>query len=215
MLKRLALLLPLLLISILSGHAQVADIAVGGGGNTLGHTSPHGSFIASASAHLGPYFSIGAEYAYQKIDGALATTEPYTTYSASPIYVSASISEYVHHLQNYGAVWRAGFPHRHAAQSYLLLAGGGLRLSDRITSATYTYPPGSTTASVAVQKLNGAYFGAGGGVSIPIHAGYGLRPEFRYERQMIPEYLAGGFNIEGSHANQVLFTVSLYKNFGH
>ncbi|MFC6646918.1 hypothetical protein ACFQBQ_15295 [Granulicella cerasi] len=199
----------LLSLALLGGtmplHAQRTDVSVGGGFNNLSQGSAHGALVASGAIHFGDHLSVGAEYAYQSA-GEAQNTE---VLSGSSV-ISVDSKE---RLQNYGGVVRFGLLHHRPAQSYLLVAGGGLHVSDTV-AAQYYYAGSTILSGANTTTANGGYFGAGAGANLPIRGGFGLRPEARYERQMLPGYDAGGYHFAASHANQLLVTLSLYKSFG-
>ena len=89
---------------------------------------------------------------------------------------------------------------------YVLVAGGGLS-----ETAVGTSGGMKVTAS---QNGFGYYIGFGGGASIYAGPNWGIRPEFRYERQHFNSTTIGGSPIAAYSQNYILGTVSVFYQFG-
>jgi opacity protein-like surface antigen len=104
------------------------------------------------------------------------------------------------HLQTYGGVARFSFSESSDVIPYALVGFGGLN--------------GKAVASIgnlsASASQSGYYYAFGGGVTIFVGPSWGIRPEYRYERQQFVanrQFAAGGQN-----DSQAL--VSLFYQFG-
>jgi hypothetical protein len=58
------------------------------------------------------------------------------------------------------------------------------------------------------------YVAAGGGASFYVGHGFGIRPEFRYERQQFAATVVDGISISGGGQNDLRATVALFYQFG-
>jgi len=108
------------------------------------------------------------------------------------------------HLQLYGVGVRVAIINTRLVVPYVLLGGGGSRLSATVTE-------GGVSAS---GSQNGGYFAAGGGVNLYAGQGFGIRPEFRYERQQFAATTVDGISISGGGQNDLRATVALFYQFG-
>jgi hypothetical protein len=147
----------------------------------------HGAFGFTGVYKLNQYVAVGAEYNYLSL-GSLSVT---------------GITENGN-LQMYGALARAAIFSNRFAAPYVALSGGGNRLH-----ATASAGNVSDSAS---QK--GGYFSAGGGVSIFLGHGFGIRPEYRYERQQLAATTVNGTPVSGGGQNDMRGTVALFYQFG-
>jgi hypothetical protein len=101
--------------------------------------------------------------------------------------------------QQFGGAARFNLGKSTKVVPYALGAFGYARQSANISIAGFGSGSGS---------LNGDYFGLGGGASIYLHKGLGVRPEFRYERQ---EFYQSG---SSAGQNVALGTVSVFYQWG-
>ena len=166
------------------------DVSANGGITNLDgvdNKKGHGSFGFAAGYSAGSRATLSAEYNYLML-GSLTVN-------------GATGKE---DLQLYGAGLRIAIVNTRLVVPYVVVAGGGNRLG-----ATATSGGASSSAS-----QSGGYFGAGGGVSLYVGHGFGVRPEFRYERQQFKATTVGGFSVAGGGQNDVRATVALFYQFG-
>jgi len=148
------------------------------------HHVNFGGSIAYVISNMG---SIGFEYGYQSL--------------GSETQSGATVSG---HIQSYGGVYRGSLIPSGREIPYLLVAGGGL-------SETAIASAGNVKVSAT---QNGSYFGFGGGVSVYAGPNWGIRPEFRYERQHFLATTIDGYSVAASDQNYVMGTVSVFYRFG-
>ena len=108
------------------------------------------------------------------------------------------------HLQMYGPVARFALARSTRVVPYVLVAAGGV--SDRAAVSA-----GNVSMSAA-QK--GFYFGFGGGASIYAGNNWGIRPEFRYERQHFNSTAIGTSTVGSYGQNYAQGTVAIFYQFG-
>ncbi|MFC6647317.1 porin family protein [Granulicella cerasi] len=175
-------------------QARTAEVAVGGGYSYLdtgrqgeeGYKN-HGTFDVSASYNIVRKISVGFEYTLTPL------------HSQTESGVTASVD-----LHNYGGVARFGLFSAKAMMPYVSVVGGGLKLKGKATD-------GTTTVS---QTLSGGYLGAGLGVNAYLPAGFGIRPEVRYERQQLSHSAQQYDVFAGNGRNEITLTGTLFYTFG-
>jgi hypothetical protein len=147
----------------------------------------HGAFGFTGVYNLTRDVAVGAEYNYLMLG------------SLSENGVTAN-----ENLQMYGALARVTVFSNRFVAAYAVLSGGGNRLH-----ATASAGNVSDSAS-----QTGGYFSAGGGVSIFLGHGFGIRPEYRYERQQFAATTVDGTPISGGGQSDMRGTVALFYQFG-
>jgi hypothetical protein len=147
----------------------------------------HASFGGSIVYNLAPAAAIGFEYNYLMLGSS----------NQGGVNVSG-------HLQLYGPVARFSFAPSNRVVPYVLLAAGGANLSAAASS-------GNVTVSAS---QSGFYFGTGGGASIYLNSNWGIRPEFRYERQQFNATNIQGIAVASSGQNYAEGSVALFYQFG-
>ncbi len=177
-------------------HAQVAAKSADVSGN-IGFSNLSGDETTDGKKHIAFGFAgaynltdlaaIGFEYSYQMLG---SETQNGVTASG--------------HIQSYGPVFRGSLLKSGRVIPYALVAGGGL--SETAAGSGYGI---TVTAS-----QNGFYFGFGGGASIYAGHNWGIRPEFRYERQHFDATTVGNNTVAASGQNYILGTISVFYQFG-
>jgi opacity protein-like surface antigen len=149
----------------------------------------HLSFGGSGLYNLNPIVAVGFEYNYTPL--------------GSETISGITGSE---HLQTYGGVARFSLSKSSHIVPYALVGFGDVNGKAEIIAS-----PEGVSASAS---QNGFYFAFGGGATIFAAPRWGIRPEFRYERQQF-----GATNINGSVSaafgeNDIQATVSVFYQFG-
>jgi hypothetical protein len=174
-----------------SSPALAQGIASGSGevGGTIGYahvdgvtSNNHFAFGGSGIYNLNQVVAVGFEYSYTPL--------------GSEAIEGIKASE---HLQTYGGVARFSFSGSSVAP-YALVGFGGV---DGKAVATYE---GMTVSD----GQSGYYFALGGGASIFFGPRWGIRPEFRYERQQF----VANTQFEAFGQNDVQGLVSVFYQFG-
>jgi hypothetical protein len=147
----------------------------------------HVVFGGSGAYNLSQLVAIGFEYSYNPL-GSL--TED-----------GATASE---HLQLYGPVARFSLAESNRVVPYVLVAVGGSSL-EAVAS--------DENVSVSAAQ-HGYYFGAGGGVALYAGSQWGIRPEFRYERQQFNATTIDGDQVASYGQNEYQGSVALFYQFG-
>jgi hypothetical protein len=146
----------------------------------------HFSFGGSAGVNFGQGALVG-EYNYQSL-GSL--TDSGVTGKEN--------------LQKFGVAARISFTSKGHVVPYLLGSGG------------YAHMTASASAegiSVSASQ-SGAYAGGGGGASIYFSPHWGIRPEFRFERETFAATTVGGVAVPGGGQNDMRGTCSLFYQWG-
>jgi hypothetical protein len=175
-----------------SSLALAQGIAAGSGevSGTIGYARVNGvtsfnhfAFGGAGIYNLNQIVAVGFEYSYT----------PLGSEAISGANASA-------HLQTYGGVARFSFSESSDVVPYALVGFGGV---DEKAVASF-----EAISASASQK--GYYYAFGGGVTIYVGPGWGIRPEYRYERQ---QFVANTrFDSFGQNDSQAL--VSLFYQFG-
>jgi len=171
---------------VVAGSGEVSG-NVGFSNLTGVDNNKHAAFGGAGAYNFTDRGTLGVEYSYQMM-GSLTIAG--VTGSA--------------HIQSYGPVVRAYLTRFGPIVPYMVVAGGGM----------------AGTVVVSVQGVsisatqNGYYFGYGVGASIYADRNWGIRPEFRYERQKFMSTTASGTTIASSADNYYLGTFSVFYQFG-
>lgn len=108
------------------------------------------------------------------------------------------------HLQTYGGAARFTFIKSGRALPYAVVGFGGV---DEKAIASYE--------GVSASASQGGFYSAfGGGVTLFAGKRWGLRPEFRYERQHFDGTTINGYPVGAFGQNDVQATVSIFYQFG-
>jgi hypothetical protein len=148
----------------------------------------HALYGGAGAYNLTKHLALVGEYSYVKL-GTL------------PVEEGVSLTE---HAQLYGGAVRYALINTRFVVPYVLGGGGGDRLYASISGDGQTV---SLTES-------GGYVAVGGGASFYVGHGFGVRPEFRYNRQ---QYGATTFEDQTAAArseNDLRATVSIFYQFG-
>jgi hypothetical protein len=184
----------------IAAHAQrnTVEVAAGGGYSYLdtgrvgieGYKN-HGTMDASVSYNVLKNLSAGFEYAFTPLHSE--------TVGTSNGNATGSVD-----VHNYGAVVRVGLFKAKALMPYVSVTGGGLDLK-------FSAKQGNLSGS---QSFKGGYLGAGVGMNAYLGHGFGVRPEFRYERQQLKDSAQNYDIFAGNGRNQLNLTGSLFYTFG-
>jgi hypothetical protein len=147
----------------------------------------HVNFGGTGLYNLNEITGVGFEYTYQDM-GSL--TQGGVTGSE--------------HLQLFGPVARIALAKSDRVVPFVAAAVGGASLH-AVASAQ--------NVSVGASQ-NGFYFGFGGGATIYAGNNWGIRPEFRYERQHFNSTSIDGIAISSFGQNDAQGTVALFYQFG-
>jgi hypothetical protein len=147
----------------------------------------HVAFGGAGAYNFSDWGAIGFDYSYQMLGSE----------TASGVTVSGKI-------QSYGGVYRGYLSKSSRVVPYVLVAGGGF-------SETAVGTSGGMKVSAS---QNGYYIGFGGGASIYASPTWGIRPEFRYERQQFSATTVGGAALAAYGQNYALGTISIFYQFG-
>jgi hypothetical protein len=171
------------------------DISANGGVTNLDgidQKKGHGSFGFAGGYNLTSHLTLIGEYNYTM----LGSTSEY-------IFPSGVLAE-KEDLQLYGAAVRFSLMNTRIVVPYVLAGGGGNRLS-----ATASFENQTVSGSES-----GGYFAVGGGASFYLFRGFGVRPEFRYERQQFASTTIEGIAVSGGGQNDLRATGALFYQFG-
>jgi hypothetical protein len=177
---------------VLAGSGDVSG-TVGWSNLTGVDGNKHINFGGSAGANISPGVTVFGEFLYLPMGSISAS---------SVIGVSGVGGSGSGNYQQYGGGARFNFASSKVVVPYAVAAFGYARES---ANATVTYQGQSGSASAS---LNGDYVAFGGGANVYFGKGFGVRPEFRYERQ---EFYSGG---QSAGQNVVLASGSLFYQFG-
>jgi|ERR1039458_2103244 hypothetical protein len=180
---------------VLSSPALAQGIAAGSGevAGTFGYAHVDGvtsynhfPFGGSGIYNLNQVAAVGFEYSYTPL--------------GSETISGVSASE---HLQTYGGVARFSFSES-SVVPYVVVGFGGAS-----EKAVASYQGVSASAS-----QSGYYFGFGGGASFFFGPRWGIRPEFRYNREEFFATTIDGSSLAAAGQNDVRGTVSVFYQFG-
>jgi opacity protein-like surface antigen len=146
----------------------------------------HFAFGGAGIYNLNQIAAVGFEYSYTPL--------------GSETISGISASE---HLQTYGGVTHFSFCESSVAP-YALVGFGGANLK-----AIASYEGMSASAS-----QSGYYYAFGGGVNIFVGPRWGIRPEYRYERQQFNGTNVGGMLVGAFGQNDSQALVSFFYQFG-
>jgi hypothetical protein len=184
-----------ILLFAASSFALAQGIAAGSGeaAGTFGYAHVagvtsynHFPFGGSGSYNINQGTAVGFEYKYI----------PLGSLTASGVTVSGKI-------QTYGGVARFSFSDS-AVAPFVAVGFGGLSESAAASESG---------AKVSVSQ-SGYYYAFGGGASIFCGPRWGIRPEFRYEREQLLATTVSGTSIGASGQNNVQFLASVFYQFG-
>lgn len=146
----------------------------------------HFAFGGSVFYNINSNFAGGFEYKYTPL--------------GSENIGGATASE---HLQTYGGAARFTFAKSGRALPYAVIGFGGIN-----EKAIASYEGVSESAS-----QGGFYVAAAGGATIFMGDHWGIRPEFRYERQQFDGTSIGGYPVAAYGQNDVQGLVSVFYQF--
>jgi hypothetical protein len=191
----------LLFVSLLSVGARAQGVAPGSfelsgnGGITnlsgVDNKKGHGSFGFAGAYNLTSHLAVVGEYNYLML-GSLSEVGEDETVTASE------------NLQMYGAAVRFSLINTRFVVPYVLAGGGGNSIRAKVSAGSEN----------ATGSESGGYGAVGGGVSFYAGHGFGIRPEFRYERQQFPSTTVDGEAVTGGGQNDMRGTVALFYQFG-
>ncbi|HEV2646905.1 MAG TPA: outer membrane beta-barrel protein [Acidobacteriaceae bacterium] len=191
-----SLCVSIMFVLVYSVTAQAQGIATGSGEVTanLGFSSVKGTdngrhpfFGFSGAYNVAPFAAVGFEYNYHPLGS-----------------VSDSGFTGSEHMQLLGPVVRFSLPQATRVVPYFLVDGG--YVSDHASVSGQGVSIGATRS--------GGYFGLGGGASIYAGNNWGVRPEFRYDREHFGATNVQGVSIASSGQNDVQFSGAIFYQFG-
>jgi len=107
-------------------------------------------------------------------------------------------------IQQFGVALRLSLLNKARANPYVVVAGG----FDRLTATA------ASSGLSASASQSGGYVGFGGGADLLLAPHWGIRPEFRWERQQFAATNVGGIDVAGGGLNDVRGTVGLFYTWG-
>jgi opacity protein-like surface antigen len=164
--------------------------------NGIDNKRGHGSFGFAGAYNLTSHLALIGEYNYIVLG---SRSEDVLSDG-----VSAGTLTGKEDLQLYGAAARFSLINTRFVVPYVLVGGGGNRVQ-----ATATFQNQTISGSES-----GGYFAVGGGASFYLSHGFGVRPEFRYERQQFAGTTIEGIAVSGSGGNDLRATGALFYQFG-
>jgi hypothetical protein len=150
----------------------------------------HVNFGASAGYNLSDKLTVLGEFSYMPMGSVNAS-------------VSGGSGSAHGNYQTYGGAARYNLGSSKSVVPYAVVGFGYARCSESANINVTGLGSGSASASI-----NGDYVNFGGGASIYLKKGFGLRPEFRYEHQ---EFYNSGAS---AGQNVALGSVSVFYQFG-
>jgi hypothetical protein len=182
----LAVSSPVLAQGVSAGSAEVTGNI--GFSNLKGiDGSRHPSLGGSGTYNLSSVVGVGFEYNYQMMGSETISGVTGTE-----------------RLQTYGPVARFALAKSSRVVPYVLIAGGGESMHVVASEGNI---------SVAASQ-GGYYVGFGGGASIYTGTNWGIRPEFRYERQQFTATTIDNMLVGGFGQNYAQGTVAIFYQFG-
>jgi hypothetical protein len=200
--KTVPLLLSLLLFVVLPMGAGAQGVRSGSievsanGGITnldgIDNKKGHGSFGFAGAYNLTSHLALIGEYNYTML-GSISEIVPFEGGITGK-----------EDLQLYGAAARFSLINTRFVVPYVLAGGGGSR--DQV-SASFENENVSASRS-------GGYFAVGGGASFYLLHGFGVRPEFRFEREQFASTTVEGIPVSGGGGTVLRATGALFYQFG-
>ncbi len=175
------------------------DLSANGGITNLNgvdNKKGHGSFGFAAGYNLTSHLAVVGEYNYIML-GSLSEEVLEAGFPAGMLTEKEDV-------QLYGAAVRFSLINTRFVVPYVVVGGGGNRVE-----ATATFQGQTISASDS-----GGYVGLGGGASFYLFHGFGVRPEFRYERLQFPATTIEGVVVSGGGDNDLRATAALFYQFG-
>ncbi len=175
------------------------DLSANGGITNLNgvdNKKGHGSFGFAAGYNLASHVALIGEYNYIML-GSLSQEVFEAGFPAGTLTEKEDV-------QLYGAAVRFSLINTRFVVPYVLVGGGGNRVQ-----ATATFQGQTISASDS-----GGYVALGGGASFYLFHGFGVRPEFRYERLQFPATTIQGVTVSGGGDNDLRATGALFYRFG-
>jgi Outer membrane protein beta-barrel domain len=111
-------------------------------------------------------------------------------------------------VQLYGGAVRYALINTRFFVPYVLVGGGGDNLHVSVSTPLF---PGDRSIEASE---SGGYVSLAGGVSLYAGHGFGIRPEFRYNRQQYGSTSVEGLSTQGSSENDLRVTVAVFYQFG-
>jgi hypothetical protein len=183
---------PVIFLLAVSSPALAQGIAAGSveAAGTFGYahvdgvtSNNHFAFGGSGLYNFNQVVAAGFEYSYTPL--------------GSETISGVSASE---HLQTYGGVARFSFSDSSSVVPYALVGFGGAN-----EKAVASFEGVSASAG-----QSGYYFAFGGGATIFVGPRWGIRPEFRFERQQF----GAGYQLASFGQNDIQGLVSVFYQFG-
>lgn len=148
----------------------------------------HVSFGPSVVYNLNPIVAVGGEYNYQ----------PLGTQTIFPGFTGTA------HLQTYGGLARFSLTKSPRVVPYALVGFGGADLYTAVSVLNVSFGVSQKGYNLAL----------GGGAALFAGPRWGIRPEFRYQRQHFNSTTIGGSSVGSFGQNDVQATVSVFYQFG-
>jgi opacity protein-like surface antigen len=160
--------------------------------NGIDNKKGHGSFGFAGAYNLTSHLAVIGEYNYTMLG------------STSENILGEGVLAGKEDLQLYGAAVRFALINTRFVVPYVLAGGGGDRRHE-----TASFENESVSGSES-----GGYFAVGGGASFYLSHGFGVRPEFRYEREQFASTTIEGISVSGGGGNDLRATGALFYQFG-
>jgi hypothetical protein len=147
----------------------------------------HATYGGAGAYNLTRHLALVGEYSYVKLG----------TLSEDGLTGSENV-------QLYGAAARYALINTRFVVPYVLVGGGGDRLHESLSG------DGQSLAA----SESGGYVAVGGGASFYVGHGFGVRPEFRFNRQQYGSTTVEDEPVPGSIEHDLRATVSIFYQFG-
>lgn len=175
------------------GYAQGANPGSGDAAFTVGFNNLNG---VDNSKHVNFGGSVGANKGRTALAGEF-NYQPMGSLAASGVTAKEDI-------QQYGVAARFSLTKAARVTPYALVAGGYSRMAATASAEGLSIS--------AIQS--GAYAGFGGGANVFLTPHWGIRPEFRWERQTFAATAVAGVPVAGGGLNDVRGTCGIFFRWG-
>jgi hypothetical protein len=196
----------LVLVSVLPIIAKAQGVVAhsielsGNGGitNEYGINGNHGhaTYGAAGAYNLTRHVAVVGEYSHVDLGSESELVAPGQEVTGSE------------DVQLYGGAVRYALINTRFFVPYVLVGGGGDNLHESVSAPLF---PGDPRLGASE---SGGYVSLAGGASLYAGHGFGIRPEFRYNRQQYGSTSIDGLSTQGSGENDLRVTVSLFYQFG-
>jgi hypothetical protein len=147
----------------------------------------HAMYGGAAAYNLGRHLAVGAEYSYVRLGTAPSQFLPESA-----------------HTQLFGGAVRYTLINTRWLVPYVVAGGGGDWLSVHVSG---------DAENISATEAGG-YASVGAGTSLYMWHGFGVRPEFRYNRQEYGSTTLAGNAMPGMSENDLRVTAAIFYQFG-